>query len=280
MRALINGVAADQLSLSDRAIHYGDGLFETIAIRSGRLEFWQRHMQRLARGCERLGITMPDSELLLSEARHLHTMEDAVLKLIISRGAGGRGYRPPVTQECQPTRIITCYPWPGYPATDSQQGVALRYCTTPSSLNPALAGMKHLNRLEQVLARAEWRDPGIAEGVMCDMNGCVIEGTMSNLFFVRDGELHTPDLSNSGVAGIIREVILELALTLNIPVHCQHYSRRDLESADELFVTNSIIGLWPVRLLEQQIYALGPVTQRLLDACNGKRQQKGEYETI
>ena len=140
--------------------------------------------------------------------------------------------------------------------------------------------MKHLNRLEQVLARAEWSDPDIAEGVMFDMNGHLIEGTMSNLFFVSESALHTPDLSNSGVAGIIREVVLELAATLNIPIHCQHYSRCDLESADELFVTNSIIGLWPVRQLEQQFHGIGKVTQQLIEALNGKRQQKGEYEIV
>jgi 4-amino-4-deoxychorismate lyase len=285
MRALINGVATDQLSLSDRAIHYGDGLFETIAICNGRIEFWQRHMQRLARGCKRLGMTMPDSALLLSEARTLITNDDGVLKIIISRGQGGRGYRPLSMDESQPTRIIVGYPWPDYPAENSEQGIALRYCTTSASLNPALAGMKHLNRLEQVLARAEWSDPAIAEGLMFDMNGRLIEGTMSNLFFVRSGALHTPDLSNSGVAGIIRKVILELANSLNIPVHCQHYSRDDLECADEIFITNSIIGLWPVRQIqvqqiEQHSWGRGAVTQQLLDALNGKRQQKGEYEIV
>lgn len=280
MSSLINGVASDQLTVSDRAIHYGDGLFETIAIRDGRLEFWSRHLQRLQWGCERLGLLMPDSALLLSEARNLITSDDGVLKIIISRGTGGRGYRPPTQQESQPTRILVSYPWPDHTAANSQQGIVVRYCTTLATLNPALAGIKHLNRLEQVLARAEWSDPAIAEGVMSDMVGQVIEGTMSNLFFIRDGTLHSPDLSNSGVAGIIREVIFELADLLNIPVQCQYYSRDDLERADEVFVTNSIIGLWPVRQLGQQCYEVGRVTQQLLNALHGKRQQKGEYEIV
>ncbi len=280
MSALVNGVAADNLALSDRAIHYGDGLFETIAIRAGKIEFWQRHMQRLARGCKRLGITMPDAALLLSEARTLITSDDAVLKIIISRGLGGRGYRPSMASESQPTRMLACHPWPGYPATYSQQGIVLRYCTTAATLNPALAGIKHLNRLEQVLARAEWDDATIAEGVMCDMNGQVIEATMSNLFFVRDGALHTPDLSNSGVAGIIREVIMDIAVAQKLPLYCRHYSHAELESADEIFVTNSVIGLWPVRQLGERCYGLGKMTQQLLDGLNGKRQQKGEYEIV
>ncbi len=280
MSGLINGILAEHLALSDRAIHYGDGLFETIAIRAGKLEFWQRHMQRLARGCDRLGITMPDAALLLAEARTLIVSDDAVLKIIISRGPGGRGYRPPTAAESQPTRMLATHPWPDYPASHWQQGIVLRYCITPATLNPALAGIKHLNRLEQVLARAEWHDPAIAEGVMSDMNGQVIEGTMSNLFFVRDGALHTPDLSNSGVAGIIREVIMDIAVAQNLPLYCRHYSHAELESADEIFVTNSVIGLWPVRQLGERCYELGKMTQQLLDGLNGKRQQKGEYEIV
>lgn len=284
MKTLINGAATDQLAVSDRAVHYGDGLFETIAICNGRLEFWQRHMQRLQGGCKRLGLPLPGSALLLSEVRQLMAkeagIEAGVLKIILSRGAGGRGYRPAAAQACQPTRILACYPWPDYPVSHSRQGVVLRYCSTPTTLNPALAGMKHLNRLEQVLARAEWDDPAIAEGVMFDINGHVVEGSMSNLFFVRDGVLHTPDLSNSGVAGIIREVVLALADSMNIPVQCQHYTRHDLECADEVFVTNSIIGLWPVQQIEQRCYTVGTVTQKLLDAFNGKRTEKGEYEII
>lgn len=277
---MVNGVICDQLALSDRAIHYGDGLFETIAIRNGRLEFWQRHMARLASGCQRLGIAMPDDALLLTEARRLIDRDEGVLKIIITRGEGGRGYRPPDIDSSRPSRILGLYPLPDYPVLNVSQGVELRYCSTPVSTNPALAGMKHLNRLEQVLARSEWSDPAITEGLMCDINGYVIEGTMSNLLFVRDGVLNTPDLSKSGVAGIIREVILEQAESLNIPVHCQHYLRRDLESADEIFVCNSVIGLWPVRRIEHHSYDAGPLMQQLLDALNGKRQQKGEYEII
>lgn len=277
---LLNGSSASHLSLADRAIHYGDGLFETLAIRHGRFEFWQRHMARLERGCARLGIAMPEHALLLREARALATGTDGVLKIIISRGEGGRGYRPPSNAEAETTRLLALYPLPHYPPEYAEKGVAMRYCATPVSLNPALAGLKHLNRLEQVLARAEWSDAAIAEGVMCNLHDQVVEGTMSNLFFVSGGTLHTPDLSNNGVAGIIREVIMDLAADLNIPLRCGGYPRSEFESADEMFITNSIIGLWPVRQIESRAYGVGPVTVRLLAALAERRERKGEYESI
>ncbi len=280
MEYLVNGVLTSHLPCGDRAIQYGDGLFETIAVCNGRIEFWQRHMQRLAAGCERLAIPAPDATQLLAEARTLLKGDNGVLKIIISRGQGGRGYRPATLAETQPTRMLACYPWPDHPAANLTQGVVLRYCTTHTTLNPALAGIKHLNRLEQVLARGEWHDSAIAEGVMSDMNGNIIEGTMSNLFFVRAGQLHTPDLSNSGVAGIIRAVIMELAGRLSLPLQCQCYSRDDLESADEIFVTNSVIGIWPVCQIEKRSYPLGEITHQLLDGLNNRRLQKGEHESV
>lgn len=146
MEYLVNGVLTSHLPCGDRAIQYGDGLFETIAVCNGRIEFWQRHMQRLAAGCERLAIPAPDATQLLAEARTLLKGDNGVLKIIISRGQGGRGYRPATLAETQPTRMLACYPWPDHPAANLTQGVVLRYCTTHTTLNPALAGIKHLNR--------------------------------------------------------------------------------------------------------------------------------------
>ena len=280
MEYLVNGVLTDHLPCGDRAIQYGDGLFETIAVCDGRIEFWQRHMQRLAAGCKRLGIPVPDAGQLLGEARTLLNGNNGILKITISRGQGGRGYRPPALAESTPTRMLACYPWPDHSADHSTLGIVLRYCTTPATMNPALAGIKHLNRLEQVLARGEWCDTAVAEGVMSDMNGNIIEGTMSNLFFVRAGQLHTPDLSNSGVAGIIRAVIMELACSLNLRLQCQRYSRDDLESADEIFVTNSVVGIWQVRQIEKRSYPPGEITHQLQDGLNNKRRQEGEHEIV
>jgi len=278
---LLNGVNADTLSLQDRGLQYGDGLFETIAVRNQQLEFWQRHMQRLLNGCRRLRIPAPDPELLLAEARRLLAgRTDLVMKIIITRGQGGRGYRAPTESDSKPSRILAIYDLPDYPVDNQANGVVARYCDTRLGTSPALAGIKHLNRLEQVLARSEWQDESIFEGLMLAAHGRVTEGTMSNLFFVKAGILHTPDLSSSGVAGIMREVILEIAHQQKTPVEIAHFSKSDLSAADEIFISNSLIGAWPVRKLEQQLFSVGPVTKNVITAVNESRLNGATHEAI
>lgn len=278
---LLNGEKAEALSLQDRGLQYGDGLFETIAVRNQQLEFWQRHMQRLLDGCQRLHISQPEPEQLLAEARQLLSgRTDAVLKIIITRGQGGRGYRAPDESATKPTSILADYDLPDYAAENQANGVAARYCDTKLATSPALAGIKHLNRLEQVLARSEWQDESIYEGLMLAAHGRVTEGTMSNLFFVKAGSLCTPDLSNSGVAGIMREVIIEIAAQQKIPLTIGHFSVADINSADELFISNSLIGVWPVRQLEQQQYSVGPMTQKIITAINAARFKDVTHEAI
>lgn len=262
---LVNGKAIDGLSVLDRGLQYGDGLFETLRIHEELPQFWDRHMFRLARGCERLQMPAPPLEQLTDEARQLcEARQSGVLKIIFTRGGGGRGYRPP--DEVHPSRIVAWFPSPHYPADYARKGVAVRMCDTRLGINPSLAGLKHLNRLEQVLARAEWRDPAVHEGLMRDVEGRVVEGTMSNVFAVRDGCLLTPDLSRCGVAGVMREVVLELAAKLAVPVQECSLEVEALMSAQEVFLTNSLIGIWPVRRLAERDYAVGPVTQRLAAA--------------
>lgn len=278
---LLNGVNTDSLNLQDRGLQYGDGLFETIAVRNQQLEFWQRHMQRLLDGCRRLGIPLPDSELLLAEARRLlDGRTEAVLKIIVTRGQGGRGFRAPAEPDSKPSRILAIYDLPDYPVDNQDNGIAARYCDTKLGTSPALAGIKHLNRLEQVLARSEWQDESIFEGLMLTAHDRVIEGTMSNLFFVKAGILHTPDLSNSGVAGIMREVVLEIAHRHKISVEIAHFSKADLSGSDEIFICNSLIGIWPVRQLQIQKFSIGPVTQMIITAVNAVRLNDATHETI
>ena len=184
VRMLINGQDSGTLSAQDRGLLYGDGLFETLAIRKGVPLRWERHLQRLMLGCERLGIPCPDVTALTLESLALCKGHDrALLKLIVTRGVGGRGYRAPA--QPQATRILTCHPWPDYPADAARDGVRVRLCRTRLAQQPALAGIKHLNRLEQVLARAEWNDEEIAEGLLFDREDHVIEATMSNPTIIR-----------------------------------------------------------------------------------------------
>jgi 4-amino-4-deoxychorismate lyase len=233
-----------------------------MAVSAGKPEFWTRHMAKLASDCSGLGIPAPDAALLAADARRLLAGQDrTVLKIIVTRGAGGRGYKPP--EQPTPTRIVLLAPWPDYPAALAEQGVMVHLCDTRLGLQPKLAGIKHLNRLEQVLARNEWSDPAISEGLMCDSDGHVVEGVMSNLFVVRDGKLATPELSRCGVAGIMRGLILEAAARRRIDARIADLTLDDVRSADELFLTNSLIGLWPVRAFDGQSYAVGPLTREL-----------------
>lgn len=262
---LINGVQQESIEAVDRGLHYGDGLFETIAVTGGKPQLWQPHMQRLQEGCRRLGLPSPDMVQLQRESEQLcRGVDKAILKLIITRGSGGRGYRPPVP--AHPNRLMFRYPWPEH--ADEKTGIVVRLCHTPVSCNTALAGIKHLNRLEQVLARQEWDDESIVEGLMEDGRGNLIEGTMSNLFAVRGGMLLTPDLSECGVAGVMRAKVLELAEALSLAYQVSKLPIAELPQMDELFITNSIIGIRPVSRCDAIDYDIdnNPYTRRLQSA--------------
>lgn len=269
---LVNGRAADCLSTLDRGLLYGDGLFETIAVRNGRLPHWLRHLARLRAGCERLGIAMPDADLLAAEADGLSRQSQrAVLKLVVTRGAGGRGYRPDAT--ATPTRVLQLHPYPVWPVDHAGTGVTARVCRVRLGCNPSLAGIKHLNRLEQVLARAEWDDPAVGEGFMLDTHDRLIEGTMSNIFLVTAGRLLTPALTRCGVAGIARARILEQAAAAGIDADVRDIALDELQQADEVLLCNSLIGIWPVTRVESLDYPVGEVT-RLLQARLAKEENE------
>ncbi len=169
-RCLIDGVPAERIGVRDRGLQYGDSLFETIAVVDGRPRNWEAHMERLGSGARRLSLPLPPPGLLLEELRRVSRGEGrCVVKLILTRGEGGRGYRPP--QAAPGHRILLHAPWPDYPPGRFEEGIQVRLCTTRLGRNPALAGLKHLCRLEQVLARAEWSEPEIAEGLMLDEGG-------------------------------------------------------------------------------------------------------------
>lgn len=275
---LINGVATNNLPATDRAVHYGDGVFETIAVFNGEARAWHRHMRRLFVGCAKLGIPQPDTDLLAAEAGQLYKehgqgQERLVLKIIISRGSGGRGYRPaPELLPVSPTRILALYPWPEHAYEWYNLGIRLYVCETRLACNPALAGIKHLNRLENILASSEWQDKDIAEGLMCNMQGDVIEGTMTNVFAVVDGSLHTPDLRYCGVAGTMRARVIEAAVELGIKVNERRISLDELFQADELFICNSVLNIVGVRQLGDHLYAAPGATTRRLAAITRDRE--------
>ena len=266
---LVNGQSQEHVEITDRGFQYGDGLFETIEVRDGHAVFLEHHLERLNLGCQRLNIPYPGDELLSHEARELCRQQDssrAVLKIIVTRGLGGRGYRSP--DVVQPTRVLSLHPYPDYPLTYQGQGIVARFCTTRLGLNPTLAGIKHLNRLEQVMARSEWNDPVIQEGLMLDVNDHVIEGTMTNLFYIKNNCLYTAALTQSGVAGIVRGIIMAISAGHGLSVIEHEFTKDELLSADELFICNSIIGIWPIRQIETAHFSIGPITKNIQSWLN------------
>jgi 4-amino-4-deoxychorismate lyase len=262
LRVLVDGAERPFVSASDRGLHYGDGLFETLSVVRGTPRHWERHLARLIAGCERLGLPSPEPALLWAEASGLCAgAQTGVLKLLYTRGVGGRGYRP---EPGPALRILILYRPPFYPARFWEEGVALRVCRTALGTSPALAGLKHLNRLEQVLARAEWDDPAVPEGLMLDVQGHVVEGTQANVFIVKSGRLLTPELSQSGVCGVVRALVLEHAPRIGLETEMRRLTLQEVMEADEMFVCNSVVGIWPVHTLEHVRYRSSTVTRKLM----------------
>jgi 4-amino-4-deoxychorismate lyase len=262
-RRLVNGVESSAISVDDRGLQYGDGLFETMAAANGRVRHFERHMERLAEGCRRLGIPAPSAELIEEECdRALAGMGTGSIKLMVTRGPGPRSYRPP--QEPAVTRIVVSSG--PKPRNDPETGIVVRRCETPLGLNPRLAGLKHLNRLEQVMACSEWNDPSIAEGLMSSIDGRLICATAANVFIVHGGCLITPDIRDCGVAGVMRGLVLEAARELAIPHDVADFPASRLADAEEVFLTNAITGVRPVgEVLGLRRYvATGAVTNALL----------------
>jgi 4-amino-4-deoxychorismate lyase len=258
---LVNGKPGSSVGVSDRGLQYGDGLFETLAVERGQVLCLDRHLARLASGCHSLEIPVPEESALRSDLNTVTKgIARGVVKIILTRGVSARGYR--ASANPTPTRIVSSHPWPPFPLENRAEGIALHVCRTRLSINVRLAGLKHLNRLEQVLAVNEIDDPKVSEGLMLDSEGAVVEGTMSNLFYVEEGRLMTPDLSRCGVHGIIRAEVIDWARChMDSPVGQSRVGLETLLKSEECFVCNSLIGIWPVRSIGGRKIPLGPVTQ-------------------
>lgn len=247
---LINGGFSHAISPLDRGFSYGDGVFRTMLMRNGLPVDWPLHYQKLVADCAAIGIVCPSAELLMSDFQQLFSVEDieenrlGVAKIIITRGEGERGYKPPAITS--PTRVLLKLAMPQYASAYFEQGVRLHVCETRLSAQPKLAGVKHLNRLENVLARMEWSNEAIFDGLMLDAHENVIECTMSNIFARYANKLITPDLSQCGVAGVTRQRVLGLANVLNLQVEIKPLPFADLLKADEVLICNSLIGAFQV----------------------------------
>jgi 4-amino-4-deoxychorismate lyase len=259
-RILVNGNAATQVAALDRGLSYGDGVFRTLCIAEGRPRWWTDHLAKLAEDCARLGLDCPDAALLEQDLAQLGSLPArGVLRITVTRGEGRRGYHPPTSQRC--SRILVCWSddGPEYP----EDGLTIRVCDLRLGQQPALAGIKHLNRLENVLARAEWNDPAIAEGVLLDQSGRVVAGVMSNLFLWRGGRLQTPRLHLCGVAGVARARLMRLAKAEGLTVEETDFDLPALLDADEIMLTNSLIGLRRVARLGEKTWPQALISPRL-----------------
>lgn len=239
----IDGFRAEGVSPLDRGFAYGDGLFETIRLCSGAMPLLEWHLSRLQRSAQALGISLVPSFLQRCLKAFYDTLtpeSQGVVKIILTRGEGGRGYSPMGAEQ---SRLIVIY-FAGTSMPDASPCV-VRLCKATLGRNKLMAGHKHMSRLEQVLARAEWSDPAIAEGLMCDDSGAVIEATAHNLFVWHEGQWLTPDLTEAGVNGVMRELLI----TRIIPAPVSRVGRLTLESlrgAQEAFICNSLKGVQPV----------------------------------
>ncbi len=263
----INGKPAASLPVDDRAVQYGDGLFETIAVRHGEPRFWDLHVDRLERGCERLGIDAPDASALRSDldaTLHRSGVDAtfAIAKIIVSSGRGQRGYRRPVTQS--PSTIIGAFVSRPWPVAAYKDGIEVTICQTRMALQPQLAGMKTLNRLEQVIAQSEWQDRSISEGLMLDTEGRLICGTMSNVFLASSDTVSTPAITRCGVSGVMRRRVIELLEENGIDYEVRDINASELDDADSVFLSNSQFGVMPARRCGGRRWRTNQLTQDVM----------------
>ena len=257
-RVLVDGVETDRVSVLDRGLSYGDGLFETIRLVDARAPLWPRHMHRLSDGCQRLQLPPPDSAQLWREVEQVSAgMPQAVARITLTRGIGERGYRLPAS--IRPLRVVAAFAPPPVAGDAYAQGVRMRVCELRLAEQPRLAGIKHLNRLEQVLARAEWSDPAIAEGLLRDSHDRVISATMANLFAVVGGELLTPALERCGVAGVARAEVLAMFP----PARVVELTLDAVSAASEVFLSSSVRGILPVQSLDGWNFEPGVIARQL-----------------
>lgn len=256
----LDGAPVSEAWTQDRGLHYGDGLFETLVVKNGRIGFRALHAARLAEGCERLRIGL-DAAGALAAAERLAGAGDALLKLIVTRGrAVARGYAPAGSELAR--QLLLRYALP--PAADGEEaGTAIVLLQATLGENPLLAGMKHLNRLEQVLARAEMQGSEAFEGILCSSSGLLASGTMTNLFVVQDGALLTPRVHRCGIAGVMRAVVLREAARAGLVAAEADLAPAVLDHAEEIFLTNVRLGVRAVTRYATRQLAVGPVTRQL-----------------
>jgi len=272
---LINGARQSKISIFNRNVHFGDGLFETCVVENKKILFWTNHFARLNRGCEQLIIGKVDESVWLSDVKKalsLCSYDHCVVKLILSRGESLRGYG--FKDDIKPVRAVIVSE---LQKTTPNKSFCLEYCQSGYDSNPKLAGIKHCNRLEQVLARAGLKSD---EGIMLDENHNVISVTQGNIYAILSNKLITPKLDKCGVEGTRRAVILDLTKHLGINVKVEVLSVEKLGQADEVFISNSIIGIQSISQIGDIGLGESPITKKIKDAFTEKRKDSNSWQCV
>lgn len=249
----INGILQDHLKVTDRGIHFGDGCFTTAYICHGRIELLSWHLERLQHATERLLIpALAWSQLQQEMEQSVKAVAQGVLKVIITRGSGGAGYSG---KGCEnPTRILAIAPYPQHYLRWRQSGITLILSAVALARNPLLAGLKHLNRLEQVLIRTHLEQTVAHEAVVLDTEGMLVECCAANLFWRKGDQVYTPALTHSGVTGVMRRQIMALLQDSHYSLHVVTQPLATLADADEVLICNALMPLLPVNHVQNWSY--------------------------
>ena len=240
------------ISPQDRSFNYGDGIFTTIQVRAGEIQLWPLHLQRLQRSARQLMFGDIDWDLVTAQAYSAITMSEQVIKILISRGEGGRGYG--CSGVTSPRVYVSSSAMPDY--IEAQKGIFLGLATLQLAVQPVLAGLKHNNRLEQVLIKQQLKDSTYDDLLVLDQLGFVTEASAANVLFCREGNWYTPELTRAGVAGVMRQNIMQ-----QLQVQEVNWQLDELNTVEAIAVCNALMGIVPVRRFCNRDLSLTPVQQ-------------------
>ena len=285
--SLINGKFRNTISVLDRGLAYGDGFFETMLWDSNGkykeeigVEFWNRHLKRINKGCKLMKINIPGEQEILNQRNKIlfkskaNGMDSGLLKLIITRGVGGRGYK--FEKNMIASLIFLSFEKPQLELKNYESGVRVRLCKTKLSINKNLSGLKHLNRLDSVLARSEWEDDSF-EGIFVDSEKNIIEGTMTNIFFIKKNVLITPTILDSGISGVMRQVVIDEGKRFFDEVIEKKINLIELKDFDQMFLTNSVLKIMPVKLFNEKKFSIKSNQINLMNFFN---VQNSDYKKL
>ncbi len=269
---LIDGKKQSKASIFNRNTQFGDGLFETCLVENKKLLFWSNHFERMKLGCDRLKISMIDETLWLSDIKKafsLMKIDNCIVKLVLSRGESLRGYS--YKDNIRPIRITIVSE---LKKNNQDKRFSLEFCNSGYNSNPKLAGIKHCNRLEQVIARAGIK---VDDGIMLDENENVVSVTQGNIFCIQGNRLITPNLDKCGIEGTRRAVILKIAVDLGFDINIKNLSVAELLRSDEVFISNSIQGVGPVNQIEDFVYSKHKITEIISETLKEKSTEDNSF---